>query len=83
MKTTVELPDDLLARMRDLAARRGTSFKSLLEAAVRQFLGERVPPPTARFRLEDRSVAGRGLVKDLRGARWASIAQRAYAGRGG
>ena len=83
MKTSVELPDDLLARMRELAARRGTSFKSLLEAAVRQFLGERVAPPPTRFRLEDRSVAGHGLVEDLRGAPWASIVQRAYEGRGG
>ena len=61
---------------------RGERREQLLEAAVRQYLGAR-GRASGRFRLEDRSVAGHGLVEDLRGAPWASIVQRAYEGRGG
>jgi hypothetical protein len=83
MKTTVELPDHLLARMHELAARERTSFKALLEAAVQQFLGARGGRGRSRFRLEDRSVAGRGLVRDLRGAPAGGVIERSYEGRGG
>lgn len=83
MKTTVELPDHLLARMHELAARERTSFKALLEAAVQQFLGDRGGRGRSRFRLEDRSVPGRGLVRDLRGAAAGSVIERSYEGRGG
>lgn len=83
MKTTVELPDELIARMHALAARRRTSIKRLFEAAVRQFLGDRPDAGDAPFRLEDRSVGGRGLVSELRGSSWDAIIGRAYEGRGG
>ena len=83
MKTTVELPDHLLSRMHELAARERTSFKALLEAAVQQFLGTRGGRGQGRFRLEDRAVGGRGLVRDLRDARPGAILDRAYEGRGG
>jgi len=83
MKTTVELPDHLLSRMHELAARERTSFKALLEAAVQQFLGNRGGRGPGRFRLEDRSVSGRGLVRDLRDAPSGAVLERAYEGRGG
>lgn len=82
MKTTVDLPDHLLSRMHELAARERTSFRSLLEAAVQQFLGAR-GRAAGRFRLEDRSVGGRGLVADLRSKDGHAVLDRAYEGRGG
>ena len=50
---------------------------------MRQFLGDRPDAGDAPFRLEDRSVGGRGLVSELRGASWDAIIGRAYEGRGG
>jgi hypothetical protein len=82
MKTTVDLPDHLLSRMHELAARERTSFRALLEAAVQQFLGAR-GRAGGRFRLEDRSVDGRGVVADLRGMGGRAVLDRAYVGRGG
>jgi predicted transcriptional regulator len=82
MKTTVDLPDHLLSRMHELAARERTSFRALLEAAVQQFLGAR-GRAGGRFRLEDRSVDGRGVVADLRGKGGRAVLDRAYEGRGG
>ncbi len=83
MKTTVDLPDHLLSRMHELAARERTSFRALLEAAVQQFLGARGRASgSGRFRLEDRSVAGRGVVAELRGKGGRAMLDRAYEGRG-
>lgn len=55
MKTTVELPDALLADARALAERDGTTLKALLEAGLRHVVKERkrraqrVPPRVVTF----------------------------------
>lgn len=45
MKTTVDLPDELLREAKASAAREGTSLKEVLTAALRNHLrgGEKVP----------------------------------------
>ncbi|HJL40202.1 MAG TPA: hypothetical protein RMG48_02790 [Myxococcales bacterium LLY-WYZ-16_1] len=55
MKTTVELPDALLADARALAEREGTTLKALLEAGLRHVVmdrkrrARRVPPRVVTF----------------------------------
>lgn len=83
MKTTVELPDQMLATLHAMAARERTTFRALLVAAVQQFLGSRAGRGGSRFRLRDGSVAGRGLVAGLKRASWSEISQVAYGDRGG
>ena len=83
MKTTVEIPDHLLSKLHAMAARERTTFKALLVAAVQQFLGSHAGRGGPRFRLEDRSVGGRGLRPELRGAGWDAIRDLSYEGRGG
>jgi hypothetical protein len=60
------------------------------EMARKMARGEEVEMPwgrggrgPGRFRLEDRSVSGRGLVRDLRDAPAGAVLERAYEGRGG
>lgn len=40
MKTTIELPDELLARAKAIAAERRTSLKAIIEHALRRELSE-------------------------------------------
>ena len=40
MKTTLELPDDLLMEAKAMAVRRRTTLKSLIENSLRRELGE-------------------------------------------
>jgi predicted transcriptional regulator len=79
VKTTVELPDDLLREARQLARAEGTTFKSLMEEGLRAVVGRR--RESGRFALEDASVGGRGLRPEFAGADWSRIRDAAYGGR--
>ncbi len=80
MKTTVEIPDSLLAQARAVASRERTTLRALIAEGLRRILGER--RRAGRFRLRRVTVRGKGLQPDLRGASWDRIRDRAYEGRG-
>lgn len=82
MKTTVEIADALLDRLRQKATAERTTVRALLDTAIRQFLGQHQRRPK-RFKMRDGSVGGTGLVKGLREGDWEAIRERAYEGRGG
>lgn len=45
MRTTIRLPDELLAKARQHAARRGTTLNAVVEEALRAALARRDPRP--------------------------------------
>jgi uncharacterized protein (UPF0262 family) len=57
MKVTIELPDDLVAAVRERARQRGTTMHALLEETLRQSLSE--PAADQPYRLELPVVDGR------------------------
>ena len=82
MKTTLELSDSLLDRLRERAAREKTTLRALVSTAIQQFL--RSPGgPAGRFRLKDGSVAGNGPAPGVQEGDWRQIQELAYEGRGG
>jgi Arc/MetJ family transcription regulator len=82
MKTTIDIADALLRQLRALAARRNTTMRSLVEAALRDALTRqnlhRSPAP-----LETPTFKGRGLHPGVSWDDWADIRSAAYEGRGG
>lgn len=44
MRTTIHLPDDLLAKAKELAAKSKTTLTALIEEALRERLARRNPP---------------------------------------
>lgn len=54
MRTTLTLDDELLRRLRALAAERGTSFKAVVDDVIRRGLAAQELPPqrSRRFRAE-------------------------------
>jgi len=80
MKTTVEIADSLVASAKQLAARKGTTLRALVEAGLRRVLEdyERGKP----FRLRDASFTGRGLQPEFRDGDWEKIRDATYEGRG-
>ena len=48
MKTTLNIDDTLLLRLREEAARRETTMSALVEAGLRRILEERVPHRTGQ-----------------------------------
>ena len=81
MKTTIDIPDSLLAEVQELARRDGTTLKALTHEALRKVLAERKAPK--KFRLGDGSVGGQGLQPEFQGASWEKIRAAIYEGRGG
>lgn len=81
MKTTVEISDVLLEEAKKVASSEKTTLRALIESGLREVLGRR--KRSAKFRLRDASVKGKGLRPEFRGAEWERIRDESYKGRGG
>lgn len=81
MKTTIEISDPLLIQAKRLAARQGTTLRSLIEQGLRQVVENK--PHTAEFRLRRATFKGDGLQADLRGAGWERVRAMIYEDHGG
>jgi hypothetical protein len=76
MKTTIDIADALFEAAKALAARRGTTFRALVEDGLRRVID--AEPGPAAFRLRDESVSGSGVQPGLREGRWVDIADRIH-----
>ena len=81
MKTTIELPDDLAARAKELAARRGISLRTVIEEGVRKVI--RTDRNQPEFKFPDARVTGKGLQQEFQHKSWLDVQAAAYEGRGG
>jgi hypothetical protein len=79
MKTTVEIADSLLDAAKKLAARRGTTLRTLVESGLRRVLEE---DELGTFRLRDASFSGRGLQPEFKDAGWSELRDAVYESRG-
>jgi hypothetical protein len=81
MKTTIEIADPLLEEAKRVAAREGTTVRSLVEQGLRQVLSAR--RQRGRFRLRKATFRGQGLQEGVRELGWERIRGLSYEGRGG
>jgi hypothetical protein len=81
MKTTVEISDVLLVEAKKIAAREGTTVRTLIEQGLRHALAGRAKHE--HFKLRKASFKGSGLCASARGASWQQLRELAYEGRGG
>jgi Arc/MetJ family transcription regulator len=79
MKTTIEIPDALLAEARRAAEKQGVTLRALMEAGLRKMLRE---GGSAGFRLRRATFRGRGLQDGVQEGDWERIRDLAYKGRG-
>jgi hypothetical protein len=81
MKTTIELPDELLKRVRAAAKREGATLRALIEEGLRLALRarerKRSAPPV---RLKP--FRGDGFTPEFRDAGWERIRAEIYGDRG-
>ena len=80
MKTTVDIPDDLLDQAKRLAKAEHTTFRVLLMEGLRWVIAKR--SEAEDFQLEDRSVDGNGLQEGVADGSWEQIRDLIYRGRG-
>lgn len=83
MKTTIHLPDALLAEARKLAVCEHTTVTALVEQGLRQIVAERKRKGKEVFRLRKATFKGKGLQLDVAGASWERIRKVAYEERDG
>ena len=77
MKTSIELPDALLAEAKKLAVANGLTLQEVIEAGLRKVIdASRGRKP---FKLRKCSVNGKGLAP---GMDWPRIREEIYRGRG-
>ena len=76
MKTTIELPDDLLEEVRRVARKEGATLRALVEEGLRRSLEAR--RGKVRRRLDFPSYGGSGLTTEFQGAPWSQIRGEIY-----
>ncbi len=80
MKTTIELPDELIKQARRVAQKEGASLRSLVEEGLQRSLEARRQPRPSE--LDFPSYGGSGLTDELQGAPWSRIRDEIYRERG-
>jgi hypothetical protein len=79
MKTTVEIPDDLLRQAKEYAARHGIPMRDVIQLGLELALQAR-RPSRRRFRLKTITTKGQGAICD---GDWSTIRSLIYEGHGG
>ena len=82
MKTTIELPDDLLERGKAVARRENSTLKALIEEGLRLALRERTRSRKRAAPFAVQPFQGDGLSPDFAGAGWEKIRDEIYHDRG-
>ena len=80
MKTAMELPDELLEQVRNIARREGTTLRGLVEEGLQRSLGAR--RRAVRPHLDFPVYGGSGLTPEFQGAPWRAIRDETYRERG-
>ena len=81
MKTTADIIDTFLLQAKQLAAKQQGTLKSILEAALRQFL-ETQTEEKSLFKLRKYTFHGNGLQSGQIEGDWNTIRDSIYEGRG-
>ena len=82
MKTTVQIPDALLAEIQQIATKNKTTLRALMQEGL-QHVVERERMKKKPFKFKDCSVGGDGLVDELKNASWSDIVAMSYGDRSG
>ncbi len=76
MKTTIELPDELLEQVRGVARREGATLRGLVEEGLQRTLEAR--RRVMRRRLDFPTYGGSGLTAEFQGVPWNRIRDEVY-----
>ena len=79
MKTTIELPDDLLERSKAVARRENSTLRALIEEGLRLALRARARRRSAPFSVQP--FKGDGLMPEFAEAGWEKIRDEIYRDR--
>jgi Bacterial antitoxin of type II TA system, VapB len=73
MRTTMDLPDELLDTARQLAAQTKTTVRELVIEGLSEVVEKRQRAAAQRYVMPDRSVDGQGLQPGIKNLHWDTI----------
>jgi len=76
MKTTIDLPDELIEQARRLAREEGATLRALVEEGLQRSLEAR--RQAVRRKLDFPSFGGSGLTDEFQGVPWSRIRDEIY-----
>lgn len=76
MKTTFDLPDELIEQARRAAQQEGSTLRALVEEGLQRSLEAR--RQSVRRKLDFPSYGGGGLTAEFQGAPWSRIRDETY-----
>lgn len=82
MKTTIELPDDLLERSKAVAQRENSTLRALIEEGLRLAIRERTRSRKRAVPFVVRPFEGDGLSPEFAAAGWEKIRDEIHRDRG-
>ena len=80
MKTTIDLPDDLIRQVRRVAQQEGASLRARVEEDLQRSLEAR--RQTMRRPLDFPVYGGSGRTHEFQGASWSDVRDEVYRERG-
>ena len=80
MKTTIEINDELLLQLKQVAAKENVTLREIFESGIRGELQRRA---VVNYALPDRSFTGNGLQPGIKEGDWDQISELIYSGYGG
>ena len=81
MKTTVDIADPILARSKELARRRHTTLRMLIEEGLARIIEENAGRARP-FKLRKTRIGGGGFTPEFKEAGWDAVRNEIYKGRG-
>jgi hypothetical protein len=81
MKTTVQIPDALLAEIQAIATKNKTTLRALMQEGLMHVV-ERERMKKKPFKLKDCSVGPKKVNEELLGRQWEDIVDLVYGDRG-
>jgi Bacterial antitoxin of type II TA system, VapB len=79
MRTTVDLPDELVLEVQRIAREQNRTMRSVMEEALRATIAKY--QQAQAFELPEASVGGNGLQPEFRDADWDELRAAAYGNR--
>lgn len=74
IKTTIEIADNLLDRVKDRARKEGITLRSLIEESLAATLDQ----PRPQIKVEPVTFGGQGLTREFEDASWDKIRDAIY-----
>ena len=78
MRTTIDIPDHIMSRLKVHIEKNGLTIKEVISQAISLYFSNNLETKKVKFNLSDHSVGGTGLTKEFQDKSWETIREAIY-----